>query len=160
GTEPVAQIELAQIALANGAAWLILQPPPARSMSEDELLRFFSAVMERVRLPVAIQNAPQFLGVGLGDASLAELARRHEHFRLLKAESSALALRRTVEMTEGRLAIFNGRAGLELPDNLRAGCAGIIPSVECCDREVEIYELMRRGDEESVARAEAIYREI
>jgi 4-hydroxy-tetrahydrodipicolinate synthase len=62
-----------------------------------------------------------------------------------------------VEATEGRLAVFNGRGGLELPDNLRAGCAGLIPAPDCFEAQVQIYAAMRRGDEEE---AERLYREI
>ncbi len=29
---------------------------------------------------------------------------------------------------DGRLAVFNGRGGMELPDNFRAGCAGLVPA--------------------------------
>jgi 4-hydroxy-tetrahydrodipicolinate synthase len=49
---------------------------------------------------------------------------------------------------------------LELPDNLRAGCAGLIPAPECFDRQVEIYQLMQTGRSEDEAEAERLYREI
>jgi 4-hydroxy-tetrahydrodipicolinate synthase len=55
------------------------------------------------------------------------------------------------------MAIFNGRGGLELPDNLRAGCAGMIPAPDCFDRLVDAYRAMRRGDE---AAAERHYGEV
>jgi 4-hydroxy-tetrahydrodipicolinate synthase len=62
-----------------------------------------------------------------------------------------------VEETEGRLPVFNGRAGLELPDTLRAGCAGIIPAADCLETQVAIFAAMRRGDE---AQAERLYRAV
>jgi 4-hydroxy-tetrahydrodipicolinate synthase len=42
--------------------------------------------------------------------------------------------------TDGAFDIFNGHAGLELPDCLRAGCVGIIPGVECADVLALAYE--------------------
>jgi 4-hydroxy-tetrahydrodipicolinate synthase len=69
-------------------------------------------------------------------------------------------MRRTIAETEGRLAAFNGRGGLELPDNLRAGCAGLIPGAESCDIQVRIFELMRSGNPTDEAAAEALYRSI
>src|SRR5690606_17574845 len=62
-----------------------------------------------------------------------------------------------IEETEGALTVFNGRGGLELPDNLRAGCAGLIPAPECFDVQVRIYEAMVRGDD---AEADRLYGEI
>jgi len=53
--------------------------------------------------------------------------------------------------------VFNGRGGLELPDCLRAGCAGLIPAPECFDVQVRILEAVRRGEEDE---AERLYREI
>ncbi len=160
GPNPAAQIELARVAQAAGASWLILQPPPDKTLSETELIRFFGAVMERAECPVAIQNAPEYLGIGLGNAGLATLARQHANFTLLKGESSALAISRTIEETEGKLAVFNGRGGLELPDNLRAGCAGLIPGAEGCGVQARIFELMRSGKAADEGKADRLYAEI
>ena len=60
-------------------------------------------------------------------------------------------------MTEGRLAVFNGRAGLELVDCLRAGCAGMIPAPECADVQARIFRLMQQDLED---RAERQYQRI
>jgi 2-keto-3-deoxy-L-arabinonate dehydratase len=160
GATPEAQIELARAAQQAGAAWLILQPPPAKGLSEADCIGFFGAVMERVDCPVAIQNAPEYLGIGLSNAGLATLARQHENFTLLKGESSALAISRTIEETAGRLAVFNGRGGLELPDNLRAGCAGLIPGAEGCGIQARIFELMRSGRAEDERAADRLYANI
>ena len=154
-----AQHDKLRHAADHGAAWAILQPP-RRGISEDELLAFFDRVMATTQMPVAVQNAPQFLGVGLSAESLARLAGRHEHFTLLKGEGTAVEMQAVIETTRGKLATFNGRAGLELTDNLRAGCAGLIPSTETCDRQARIFDLMAAGDPQSEAEAERLYSEI
>ena len=82
------------------------------------------------------------------------------NFTLLKGESSALAIGRTIEETAGRLAVFNGRGGLELPDNLRAGCAGLIPGAEGCGVQARIFELMRSGSEAEADEADRLYADI
>jgi 4-hydroxy-tetrahydrodipicolinate synthase len=151
------QVALAGHARAAGASWVILQPPPERGLPEAHYAQFFSRVMHRVQLPIAIQNAPEYIGVGLGDEALHALARSHDNFVLFKGEGPALAIRRSIEALNGALRVFNGRGGLELPDNLRAGCAGLIPATDTFDFQVRIFELMRAGDE---ARAEAVYREV
>ena len=144
-------------AAANGAVLAILQPPRDPSLGEAGLQRFFGQVMDHSPIPMAIQNAPEYLGIGLSPAGIAELSRRHANFRVLKGEGPAVLIARVVAETEGRLAVFNGRGGLELPDNLRAGCAGLIPAPDCFEAQVAIYAAMRRGDEDE---AERRYREI
>lgn len=151
------QIEFARLARDRGASWLVLQPPPVSHIEESQLLAFFSAIIDKVDLPVGIQNAPQYLGIGLTNAGLRELARRHGNFRVAKTEGSSVAIARLVEETEGLFDVFNGRGGYELPDVLRAGAAGVIPGGESFDHFVRVYEAMRAGDE---AAAEAAYRNV
>ena len=157
GATPGEQSDAVAHAAANGAAMVILQPPRDPSISEAELIRFFGQVIERAAIPAGIQNAPELIGIGLSPAGIATLSRSHANFRVLKGEAPAVLIARIVDETEGRLAVFNGRGGLELPDNLRAGCTGIIPAPDCFEAQVAIYAAMRRGD---AAEAERLYREI
>ena len=143
-----------------GADWVILQPPPVTGVGEGELLRFFGAVAATTDLPVAIQNAPQFLGAGLSNAGLATLNRQHPNVCLLKGEAPAHVIERLVADTEGVYRVFNGRAGMELPECLRAGCVGTIPAPECFDVLVAVYEAMRRETPDDDLAAERRYREV
>jgi 4-hydroxy-tetrahydrodipicolinate synthase len=162
GKTPAEQIGYVKAAEALGAAWVILQPPKGDApeggaWDEPGLIRFFGEVMDASGLPFAIQNAPQYLGVGLSDDGLRALCRAHPNFTLLKGESSALQIADTVKATDGALAVFNGRGGLELTDTIRAGCTGLIPAPECADVQIRIFEHMQAGEE---AEAERLYREI
>ena len=154
GATPAEQIEYVRAAAALGTAWVILQPPQVNPIGEPDLIRFFGEVMDASPIPVAIQNAPQYLGVGLSDEGLRTLCRNHANFNLLKGEGSALQIADTIQAVDGALDVFNGRGGLELTDNLRAGCRGMIPAPECADVQVRIYQLMQAGDE---AEAERLY---
>jgi len=149
-------IDSGRAACQAGAAWVILQPPRP-PIAETELMRFFGAIADAIDCPIGIQNAPEFLGVGLSDANLIAVNRNHPNISLVKAESSALAVRRLIEALDGRMMVFNGRAGLELTDNYRAGVDGMIPGTETIDRQIAIEDAMRAGDEET---AEQLYREI
>ena len=160
GDSVEAQADFLHATEAAGADWAILQPPRRLAMPEAECLAFFSDVMATSELPLAIQNAPEYLGIGLGIEAIQTLCRRHENFVLLKGEGPALTIREVIEASEGRLAVFNGRNGLELPDNLRAGCAGIIPGPETCAVQARIYDLMEEGTPAAEAEAERLYREI
>lgn len=157
GATPDEQSAAIAHAATNGAALAILQPPRQPGMTEDALAAFFGAVMRDAPISVGIQNAPEFLGIGLGADAIAELARAHRNFAVLKGEGPATLIAEVVRRVAERLAVFNGRGGLELPDNLRAGCAGIIPAPDCFEAQVAIWSAMARGDE---ATAERVYREI
>jgi 4-hydroxy-tetrahydrodipicolinate synthase len=141
----------------RGADWVILQPPTGAPLGEDELIGFFGQVADRAAIPVGIQNAPQYIGSGLSLAGIDRLRRAHPNLRLVKAEGSAVETERLVEATEGQLTIFQGRGGLEFTDVMRAGSAGMIPSVESCRLLAAIFELMASGDPEDEADAERLY---
>ena len=149
-------IESVRHAERAGASWLILQPPRPPASGAD-LIDFFGAVAASTNLPCGIQNAPEFLGVGLSAQELLELNRRQPNVTVVKAEANAAAVGSVVSAIAGRMQVFNGRAGLELTDNFRAGVAGMIPGMETIDFQVRIEKAMRAGAE---ARAEALYREV
>jgi 4-hydroxy-tetrahydrodipicolinate synthase len=151
------QIEMIRAAAGAGAAWVVLQPPPVRSASEEELIRFFGAVADAAPIPVGIQNAPQFIGIGLSDSGLIELNRRHPNVSILKAEGDALQSAALAEAAAGAFDLFNGRNGVDLIDTLAAGFSGVIPSPDVVDIEARIYDLYRAGD---TPEAERLYKEI
>jgi 2-keto-3-deoxy-L-arabinonate dehydratase len=154
GETPQAQLALARVALSTGADWLILQPPKETQPNGPELMRFFGAVMESVEVPVGIQNFPEVLGVGLTPNEVGALHRAHANFTVMKGEGPVFQIRQYIEASAGGINIFNGRGGIELVDNLRAGCAGIIPAPDCADVQIAMYNAYMQGD---YARAEALY---
>ena len=150
------QVRLAEFAAAHGAGWLILQPPRDRSRDEAYTFDFFAEVMARTALPCAIQNAPEYLGVGLTPEAIARLANLRRNFVLLKGEGPAVRMREVIEANPG-MAVFNGRGGLELLDNLRAGCAGMVIGVDSFDWQARVFDMFRQGRD---VEAEDLYRAI
>ena len=142
------QADLAAFAAAAGAQWLILQPPRERTREEAWYFDFFAEVMARTDLPCAIQNAPEYLGVGLSPASIARLARLRANFVLLKGEGPAVRMREVIEANPG-MAVFNGRGGLELLDNLAAGCAGMVIGVDSFDWQARAFDAFVSGAHEA-----------
>ncbi len=157
GPDASAQLQFAKKASYLGASWLILQPPSRRPLSEEECFDHFSEVINSIQLPIAIQNAPEYLGVGLSIPKIIDLNQRHSHFKLLKGEGSAVEVEQLVKALKSKMQVFNGRGGIELVDSLRAGCAGLIPAPELVDRQVQIYQFWRDGLTEE---AEAFQKEI
>jgi 4-hydroxy-tetrahydrodipicolinate synthase len=148
------RLRLIARAKAEGAAWLILQPAPDAVSSEEALIASFGTMMAAADMPVAIQHAPQWLGAALSSAGFNTLRARHPGFTLLKGEGSALETEKLARETDNAFAIFAGRAGVEWPDMIRAGAAGLIPAPELLDVMLAIHARMLAGDE---AGAEALY---
>jgi 2-keto-3-deoxy-L-arabinonate dehydratase len=133
------------------------QPPSIRGEPEAFYYEFFASVLERTGANAGIQNAPEYLGVGLSAESIAALAAEQPNFRLLKGEGPAGTIRATIERLralEQPLAVFNGRGGQELVDNLRAGCDGLIVAPDAFDRQVAIHQAFVEGHEHD---AESLY---
>jgi 4-hydroxy-tetrahydrodipicolinate synthase len=149
-------IESARFARDAGAAWLILQPPRPPATGAH-LIKFFGAIADSVDCPVGIQNAPEFLGIGLSPADLLALNAAHPNVMVVKAESTALTVATVIGEIGGRMKVFNRRAGFELLDNLRAGVDGMIPGTETVDLQVGIERAMRDGNENL---AEELYRKL
>ncbi|WP_119461094.1 dihydrodipicolinate synthase family protein [Rhodospirillaceae bacterium SYSU D60014] len=154
------QIAFVREAAALGAQWVILQPPPVKAVPDLELVRFFGSVADQVPVPVAIQNAPEYLGVGLSAEGLKSLNRQHPNVKILKLETTAIAVRRILDVTEGAYDVFNGRGGIEIIDTLRAGGVGIIPGGESFDWLTRIFDLMSSGDTAKQDQAERLYHEL
>jgi 4-hydroxy-tetrahydrodipicolinate synthase len=154
------QIEFIRAAAELGAKWAILQPPHVKSVRERELVRFFGAVAEGSPILLGIQNAPEYLGVGLSNAGLKEINAAHPNVAIVKVEATAIAIGRLIEETEDALDVFNGRGGVEITDSLRAGAVGCIPGAEVADLLVRLFERMASGSKEGEAEADRIYAEL
>ena len=152
------QIDLVKAAAGYGARWVILQPPPVKGVPEAELIRFFGAVADKSPITVAIQNAPQYLGIGLSVAGVKALNRAHPNVGIVKLEATALAISSFVEETEGAIDVFNGRGGIEITDSMRAGAVGNVPGGETFDVLVKVFNLMAARTAEGEAEAERLYR--
>lgn len=153
GSSVAEQLSQVRHAESVGADWVILQPPAAGAFAASEYIRFFGRIADATSLPVAIQNAPAFFGRGLSADEIRDLVTQHPNIRLLKGEGSVVEIAGLIERTAGRVPVFNGRGGLELIDNLRAGCRGMILAPDCIDHAVAAYEAFRRGDEPAAERA-------
>jgi 2-keto-3-deoxy-L-arabinonate dehydratase len=154
------QIEFVKAAASVGASWIILQPPPVKHVPESQLVKFFGAVADASPVPVAIQNAPEYLGIGLSNAGLRSLNRAHPNVSIVKLEATAVAIARLIEETEETLDIFNGRDGIELVDSIRAGAVGIIPGGEAFDVLARAFDLMASGAPADVKKAEDLYAKV
>ena len=154
------QIEFVKAAAAGGAKWAILQPPLVKHVPESELIRFFGAVADASPIPIAIQNAPEYLGIGLSNAGVRALHRAHPNFSIIKLEATAISIASLLNDVEGELDVFNGRDGIEMLDSMRAGAVGIIPGGEAFDVLARAFDHMASGTEAGIAEAERLYAKV
>jgi 4-hydroxy-tetrahydrodipicolinate synthase len=164
GTTVEEQRALARYAQGCGADWLILQPPAQGALAgvepasrEQFCYDFFARVMDGFDLPLGIQNAPEYLGLGLSCEAIDRLRNQCPNFCLLKCEVPSVNVQELRERLGKNLTILNGRGGLELVDNLRAGCAGVIVAPDTFDWQLRIYRAFVTRD---LAQAEALYERI
>jgi 4-hydroxy-tetrahydrodipicolinate synthase len=151
------QVDFVKAAAGVGAKWAILQPPPVKNVPESELIRFFGAVADASPIPVGIQNAPEYLGIGLSHNGISTLHRAHRNVAIVKLEATALAIARLVEQVEGTLDVFNGRDGIEMIDSIRAGAVGIIPGAEVADLLARVFDFVDAGTPDSAQKAQQLY---
>jgi 4-hydroxy-tetrahydrodipicolinate synthase len=139
------QIAFAQMAQANGASWVILQPPSIKGFAESEYVRFLGAVADKIEIPVAVQNNPVNMDVSLSTSSLLRLRDDHPNITMLKGEGPALGVAELVKASNGRYAVFAGHGGKEYISNILSGCVGLIPAPDCLNQQVELHKLLMEG---------------
>lgn len=137
------QRRLAEYSIANGADWLIMQPPPLGGA--EECLDFFSSVGEGFDVPLAVQNAPQYLGQSVSGEDIAKLKARNGRFQLVKNETSAVEFA-DIAAECGGTTLLNGRGGLELTDCLRARCDGFVLAPDAVDHSCLVHDYWLRGE--------------
>jgi dihydrodipicolinate synthase/N-acetylneuraminate lyase len=149
-------VGLARHAQQHGAAVLMLAPPRVTRTGAAGLARHYSAVAAAVDLPIMIQDAPGYIGVGLGAGLIAEIVREHANVRSVKTEAlpAASAIAELRAQLGDAVAIFSGNGGLYLLDTFRGGAAGAIPGCDIPECFVTIY---RAYDEGRIEDAEVLF---
>lgn len=147
------QREILRAAEGAGAALAILQPPLGGAYGAAELIDHLARVGEGAGIPLAVQNAPAYLGRSLSGADVAGL-RARIGLACVKAEMPAVDLAAFIAGVGEGIAVLNGRGGLEMTDGLRAGSAGFVVAPDVLQGVLACWRAWERGDE---AGAEAAY---
>lgn len=147
------QREILRAAEGAGAALAILQPPLAGAYGAAEYLDFFARAGEGAKVPLAVQNAPQYLGRSLSGTDMTSLKARLPQLTHVKAEMPAVDLASLIAACKD-LTVLSGRGGIEMTDSLRVGCRGFIVAPDVLPGVAACWRAWEAGDE---AGAEAAY---
>ena len=140
-------IKLIDVAKKNQADWIILQPLIKKNTTDKNCYNFYKKLIPFVGdTIVGIQNAKEYLGVGLSVEDVVKLYKAFPNFRVIKGEASSISIQREIEQYPKDLRVFNGRGGQEIVDNLIVGCKGIVPSLDSADKFLKIYKHFNNKD--------------
>jgi dihydrodipicolinate synthase/N-acetylneuraminate lyase len=138
--------ELARHAERAGASCIVLPAPMSGALDEATLVDYFVRVASTVSLPVMIQDAPAYVGIGLGPAAVQRIGAAAENVRLVKLEAGPVEMSDWIDRLGSEFAIWGGDGGLYLLDCMRAGAAGVIPGADLADFLVRVYDAETEGD--------------
>jgi len=141
-------VKLIEVARFNQASWIILQPLlKTKNNSEEHCYNFYKKLIPYTKdTIVGIQNAIEYIGVGLTPKKILKLYKSFPNFRVIKGEASSVFIQKEISQYPKDLYIFNGRGGQEIVDNFIIGCKGIVPCLDGADRFIKIYKLIQKNN--------------
>ncbi len=150
--------KIIDVAITNNADWLILQPLISKYTSDEDCFNFFKKLIPFTKdVLTGIQNAKEYIGVGLSASQIRKLYNQFDNFRAIKGEASSFLIQKEIKSYPKDLIVFNGRGGQEIIDNFQVGCKGIVPCLDGADRFIKIYKLIKNN---KISNAEKEYKNI
>lgn len=133
--------EQARTAEAEGADALMLLPPYFLGPGEDAILEHLTRVIGGVRIPVIVQYAPAQTGVRIAPEVFLRLrdALPNADFVKVETQPPGRYVTQLVDRSAGRLKALVGYAGVQMPDVLLRGAAGIQPGCSFAEVYVELW---------------------
>ena len=151
-------LRLIEVAKYNEANWIILQPLIKKNTQDKDCFEFFNKLIPYTKgTLVGIQNAKEYLGVGLSPKDIIKLYKKYENFRAIKGESSSVFMENEIKQYPKNLSVFNGRGGQEIVDNFLIGCKGIVPALDSADKFIKIYKHFQN---KNILKANSEYKKI
>ena len=145
--------KLIDVSKSNNVDWLILQPMINKNTTDQDCYNFFKNVMPLTKGTLTgIQNAKEYIGVGLSSNHILNLYKKFNNFRAIKGEASSVHMQQEIINYPKDLIVFNGRGGQEIVDNFKIGCKGIVPCLDGADKFSKIYNYFKQNKLEQAER--------
>jgi 4-hydroxy-tetrahydrodipicolinate synthase len=143
---------LARHAERAGAAGVVIAPPTAFKLSNDDLVGYIADVAGATSLPAIVQDAPDYLSVAVGPAVVLEAAQRAPNIIAVKLETGPEGIEAWRAQLGVAFSVYGGNGGMFLLDCVRAGADGIMPGVDTVDLQVAIERAEGEGRTEEADR--------
>lgn len=144
----------ARAAAAVGAAAVMAITPVSVSATEDEVFRYYAALVQATDLPVVIQDASGYVGNLLSIGLQASLFQRFGDRVLFKPEAQPTGPKLSAlrDATGGKSYIYEGSGGMALVDSYKRGIAGTMPGADICWAIMALWRALVNDDEVTVNR--------
>jgi dihydrodipicolinate synthase/N-acetylneuraminate lyase len=142
----------ARHAEASGADAVMAIPPLGTACDDEELIRYYSGIIDAVGIPVVVQDASGYLGRPLSIELQARLSREYGERALFKPEAHPIGPRLSAlrDATGGAARVFEGTGGLALVDSFKRGIAGTMGGPDICWALVALWRALEAGDDVAV----------
>lgn len=150
-----ATVELSRYAESVGANGLMVVAPKWCPLGAREQAVFFEKVCSNVGVPVMLQDA-DFTGSGLPAALIVEMAERCPNLEFAKLENILAGSKcsEIIRLSQGRIQVLYGMAGIALMDGLAHGATGVMPGPSFIEAYVRVFALYGEG---RIAEAKALF---
>ena len=131
-------------------AGAVMAVPPAAAGGGDQVVEYFLAIGEAVKVPVFIQDA----GAGVAPALMARIAGESENVCYAKVETPPTPARvaETVAAAGDDLIVLGGMSGAFLIEEMRRGSVGTMPHCHVPDMFRRVIDLFLSGREDEAER--------
>jgi dihydrodipicolinate synthase/N-acetylneuraminate lyase len=151
---PVAELAVlySRMAAGDGADALMVRPPNFLPAGPDQVIAYFKAISDAVRLPVFIQDTPE---TPVSGGLARRIAESCPNVRYVKIESlpPPHQVAQAVAACGDLLGVFGGAGGSFFVEELRRGAIGTMPSCSQPEAFVAVWDAYQRGDERAAQEA-------
>lgn len=140
--------------MAEGASAVMICPPRG-TQTDEELLRYFDAVFERIGdTPTVLQDFPGHSGVRMSPPLIRRLVETFPQIAVVKEEDlpSVTKITRLRAELGDRVRILTGNNGLYLPQEMARGADGPMAGFSFPEVLSGVYDLMISGEIEAAHR--------
>ena len=97
---------LVEVSKSNNADWLILQPIIKQNTTDKDCYNFFKNLMPLTKGTLTgVQNAKEYIGVGLSSHQILKLYKKFNNFRAIKGEASSIYMQKEIQEAGGKVSI-------------------------------------------------------
>jgi 4-hydroxy-tetrahydrodipicolinate synthase len=148
----LAAVEMARFAQSSGASALMAIAPLSVAAGEDELRKYFAAILDATDIPLVVQDASSYVGKPMTAQFQAGLFNEFGERVLFKPEALPVGPVITAlhQLTNNRAQIYEGSGGSMLVENYRRGVAGTMPGTDLLDAIVVLWGALENKDEDKI----------